>query len=253
MRKYEVKNILGVNVANITLKNIVPTINDLIERKRRVTVFGANPHAINLYQTNSEFRKAFDNTTLIYPEGIGTVIASKILAHLSARQEKSLQGKTTLMDYIYNLFELAKKRKWSIYILGGREEVSDQALMNLKNRFPHLKIQGHHGYFSEKETRKIIAGINEVKPTILFVAMGSPKQEVWIDKHKDKINSKAFLGIGGSIDIIAGVIPRAPKIVRSVGLEWVYRTYKEPKRLWRRYIIGNVIFLSRVMCKAFWG
>lgn len=239
MKKYHIKDVLGVHVADVTLKNIIPIVVDLIEKDKKITVFGANPHAINTYQKDIDLKKAFDNATLIYPEGIGTVLASRILGN-------PLRQKTTLMDFIYDVFKICEEKRLKVYILGGREEVSKKALLNLKNMYPNLKIYGQHGYFSKNETKQIIADINKVKPKILFVAMGTPMQEVWIDRYKGKIEAKAFFGIGGSIDIIAGVIPRAPKIIRRVGLEWIYRTYREPGRLWKRYLIGNIIFIFRV-------
>lgn len=240
MHKIVTTNILGVNVANLTLKNIVPTLLKLIDNRKEVTIFGANAHAVNIYQKDKKFRKAIDNATMIYPEGFSMIFASKLLG-------KRFRGKTTLMDFIFEFFKECEKNKWKVYLLGGREEVSKKALKNLQKKFPKLKIWGYHGYFLEQETMEIIAKINKVNPKILFVAMGSPKQEVWIDKNKNKINAHAFFGIGGSIDIISGVIPRAPKIMSNNGLEWLYRFYKEPKRLWKRYITGNSIFLLRVL------
>lgn len=242
--EYKTKKVLGINVADITLKNIASAITDLINGSEKVTVFGANSHAINTYQKDIDLKKAFDNATLIYPEGAGTVLASKILGN-------PLGQKTTLMDFILRFLGICEEKKWSVYVLGGREEISQKALNNLKNKFTNLKIYGHHGYFSKNETKQILADINKVKPKILFVAMGTPMQEVWIDRYKGKIEAKAFFGIGGSIDIIAGVVPRAPKIMTSNGFEWLYRFYKEPGRLWKRYLIGNVEFTFRILIHTF--
>ncbi len=239
MLRYDTKNILGVDVANVTLMNVVPIIFGLISLDKKVTVYGANSHSINFYYKDPTYRQALNNATFVYPEGIATVLTSRILGN-------PLKGKTTLMDFIFNVFKTCEKKKWRIYLLGGREEVSEKALRNLKTTFPSLKIYGHHGYFSKNETKQIIADINKIKPKILFVAMGTPMQEVWIEKYKNKIEANAFFGIGGSIDIIAGVVPRAPKIMTSNGLEWLYRFYKEPRRMWKRYLLGNTIFLVRI-------
>lgn len=239
MRKFETKNILGVNVANVTIDTIVPTIIDLIESDGKKTFFYANPQELNLYKYNLEFKCAMDKASFIYPDGIGVIFASKIL-------KKPLMGRTTLLDFIYDLLKIVEEKKWSLYILGGKKKLSDTSRKNLKKKFPNLIIYNRSGYFSESETGEIISDINKKNPTLLFVGMGSPRQEIWIDKHINTINAKGFFGVGGSMDVISGLIPRAPKVLRDMGCEWIYRMYKEPRRMWKRYIIGSIVFILRV-------
>ncbi len=239
MALFKNKNILGVKVADVTLETIDRILENLIKSPGKKTVFGANPHAINFYQKNKEFKRALDHASLIYPEGTGTFLASKILG-------KPLSGRTNLLDFIFNLLRTAEIKRWPLYVLGGSDKVSKNAIKNLKKEFPKLKVDGNHGYFIRDDVNLVISEINRQKPKILFVAMGTPKQEIWIHEHMDKIDAKAFFGIGGSVDIIAGRLPRAPLWIRKVGLEWFYRTYKEPRRLWYRYLVGNIIFLFRV-------
>ncbi len=235
---YREKNILGVNIADVTLENIVSIIEGLILKPGKKSFFYFNPQTSNLYESNNAFKKAIDHASFIYPDGTGILIASKIL-------KKNLRERTTLMDFVFSLLSVAEKRKWSLYILGGTEDVSKKVRINLKEKFPKLAIYGRNGYVNDQE-EKVILDINKKKPTILFVAMGMPMQEIWIDKHIDEINARAFFAVGGSVDIIAGFIPRAPVWVRQKGFEWLYRVYKEPKRLWKRYLTNNTVFLSRV-------
>ncbi len=239
MTKYLRRNILGVPVANVDLNNIASIVLDLIKTGKKKSFLCANPQTINLYQTNKNFRRAINRASFIFPEGIGTVIASRIL-------RKPLKERTNLLDFIFKVLEYAQSKKWSLYILGGTKNVSKRAVENLKKRFPRLKVNGRDGYFNEQEASGVISEINKAKPKILFVAMGMPKQELWIDQNMKDIDASAFFGVGGAIDIIAGEIPRAPRWVRGIGFEWVYRAYKEPGRLWKRYLIGNTIFLCRV-------
>lgn len=237
--KIVVKKILGINIANLVLKEVVITIEKLINSSGKKTIYGANMLNVNLFHRNEEFKKAFKNATLIYPEGASVVLASKFL-------ESPLQEKTTLLDFILDVVSLAEKNRWPIYILGGKPKVYVKAFDNLKKKFPKLVLYGRNGYFTEEEEQRIITDINKKNIKILFVAFGSPDQEVWIDKNIDKIKAKAFFGIGGSIDVLAGIIPRAPKLFHENGFEWLYRVYKEPKRLWKRYLVGNSIFVFRV-------
>ena len=181
------RNILGLKVTDVTLDTIVPILQDLIESPGKKSFFCVNPHAINLYNKDEQFKKAMNSASLLYPEGTGTVIASKLL-------NRPLSGRTNFLDFIFKLLEHAEKKKWPLYILGGEQEVLDKAIKNLKKRFEHLEIHGHHGYFPEENTRQIISGMNRKKPKIVFVALGVPKQEIWVHKYMGSINAKAFFG-----------------------------------------------------------
>ncbi len=239
MGGYIKKNILGVKVVDIKLSELSREIISNIEKGGKKTFFCGNPQALNLYQKDNEFKHAIDDAFIIYPEGIGVVIASKALG-------RPLSERTNLLDFLFDVLRHAESNKWPIYILGGRQIIPKKASENLRKKFPKLLINYHHGYFEKKEEAKVIQAINKTKSKILLVAMGIPMQEIWINKHKSEINATGFFGIGGAIDILAGRIPRAPKWLRKIGLEWLYRTYKEPARLSGRYFIGNTVFVFRV-------
>lgn len=244
MKTYQTRNILGIPVADVSLTTIGPVLKNILNKKNKQTIFGAYSTTINLYKTNKEFKEALDHATFIYPEGMGIVFASKLLGN-------PIQGKTALLDFIFFVFEYAAQKKWPIYILGGTKDVSKKAERNLKKRFPNLIVYTHHGYINSTQTKSIIADINRKKTKILFVSMGSPKQEIWIYNNMKRIQATFFLGIGGSIDVIANRIPRAPRLLIQCGLEWLYRVYKEPKRLSKRYFLGNIFFLFRVLSYRF--
>lgn len=236
----QVKKILGFSISDVTPSTIIPLITSFIESPGKKIFYGVNPHSFNVAAINKDFNRALKNADILYPEGTGTILASKVLG-------QSLKQRTNFLDFAFDLFALAQKKKWSIYLLGGTEEVCRQAVRKLREKFSQLKIAGfHNGYFDTKTERNILSQINKAEPMILYVAMGSPLQELWIDRNAKKLNVKAFFAIGGAIDIIAGKVFRAPSWTRSMGLEWIFRVAQEPKRLWRKYFVGNVLFLVLV-------
>ena len=133
-----------------------------------------------------------------------------------------------------------QKNNYSLYLLGGKDGIAEAAAKNIKDKYPNIKIAGfHHGYFKgshlgligEKEELELIDEINNVKPDIIFVGLGFPRQEIWIDANRDKLNGKVIIGNGGVMDILSGNAKRAPEIYQKLGLEWLYRLIKEPSRI----------------------
>lgn len=241
---FTTKDILNVPIANIHLSQIVPLIASLIESYGKKTFFGVNAYNLNLALTDQKYRVILQKASVVYPEGYGVVLAAKILG-------KPLFEKTTLMDFIYNLLEVAERNSWAIYLLGGGEGVAKKAAENLKLRYKKLAVAGFHsGYFKKNTEKQLIKQINRAGPTILFVAMGTPRQEKWITDNLNGLDAKAFFGIGGAIDIISKIKPRAPAFLHEARLEWLFRFFLEPRRLWKRYLIDNMLFLARVLREA---
>jgi N-acetylglucosaminyldiphosphoundecaprenol N-acetyl-beta-D-mannosaminyltransferase len=151
-------------------------------------------------------------------------------------------------DMLPYLCENAVKNRFRIFLLGAQPGVAEKAKANLIKKFNGLQISGtQHGYFGKEEEQKVIEKINKSKTDILLVALGVPKQEKWICGNLSKLQVKVAMGVGGLFDFYSGKIKRAPRWMREVGLEWLYRVLQEPKRMWRRYIIGNPLFLLRVI------
>lgn len=251
MMTFPIKKILDTPIANVKLNEMAALIISLINSPGKKMFIYGNPHLFNLARENSDFKKAIKKATLINPEGTGTVIASWILGD-------PLKGRANFLDYMHELYKEMEKRRWSIYLLGGKKEIGLKAANNLKKKYPKLKVAGyHHGYFTKDNEKQIIQNINSKKPTILLVAMGPPLQEIWIAEHMGAIKAKAFFGLGAAIDIIAGTVPRAPLWIRKIGFEWLFRVMLEPKRLWKKYLIGNFIFLYYIfeylIFKKFFG
>lgn len=235
------KQILGVPIASLTLKEIKNVALSLIEAKGKKSFFYVNAHCLNIAQKDKEYKNILKNATFVYSGGIGPIIASKILG-------KPLSQRTPTPDFIEKIFCLAQEKNWSLYFLGSKENILKKMAEKLKFNHPNLNIAGfHHGYFSKEEEKELIKEINEKKPVILLVGMGSPKQEKWIAQNLTRVNAKVFWAVGALFDILSGEIPRAPLLMRNLGLEWLYRFLKEPRRLWKRYLLGNVSFLKYVL------
>lgn len=164
---------------------------------------------------------------MITPDGIGVVYASKILK----RPLKERVGGFDLANIVLDKIAGTGKK---VYLFGGKPGVAEEAAEQICKLYPGTEICGTaDGYFNAEKEQKIIADINEKKPDLLFVCLGFPKQETWIDAHKHELNAKVMMGIGGSLDVFAGTVKRAPVGFQKLGLEWLYRLLKQPSRFIR--------------------
>ncbi len=245
LSSYPIRAILNVPIRAIELKKIPDVIESLIEHGYQETFYYVNAHCLNISVKNSQYRHILNKASLVYSGGLGPVLASKLL-------NQPLPERTPTPDFIDKVFSTAQKRNWSIYLLGTKQASLKLAIQKIKTKFPKLEICGyHHGYFNEAENRKIINEINELKPTLVIVGMGTPKQETWMDENSGKLNVKAIWAVGALFDVISGALPRAPICLQKAGLEWFFRLCQEPQRLWARYLIGNAMFLIVVFLSLF--
>ena len=206
------------------------------------SLFFINAHCFNVAQKNIEYRNALLNSDFVLNDGIGIKIAG-ILARIKFKE--NLNG----TDLIPKIIELSAKQKKKIYILGSKKEIIVKTKENLENLVSNIEIIGvHDGYFSDSDIPEIIKDINNTKADILIIGMGVPRQEIWIDKYKSQLNTVKLCIAGGAIiDFISGEIKRAPKWIRNINMEWAYRLYIEPGRMWKRYIIGNNLFFFYIL------
>jgi len=160
---------------------------------------------------------------------------------------KKVRGNVNGTDMLPRICKTCVNNNLTIYMLGGKPGVADEAAANIVSLHPGLRITGcQHGYFSKEDTQEVINTINQSNADILLIAFGAPLQELWIDEHKEKLNPSVLIGVGGLFDFQTDRISRSPKWVQDVGLEWIWRLKQEPLRLWKRYIVGNPLFLYRV-------
>jgi N-acetylglucosaminyldiphosphoundecaprenol N-acetyl-beta-D-mannosaminyltransferase len=235
-------NLNGLVIDNITKEEAVKAIEEFLDLgERGKKVFFVNAACVNTAYTDQEYLSVTRTADLVLADGIGLKIAGYLL-------RTPLKDNANGTDLSPMLFKMAEKEGYSVFLLGAKPEVVEETYKKLRSRYPLLRIAGyHHGFFPREEDKQIASIIARAKPDLLFVAMGVPLQEKWITENALATGAKVCLGVGGLFDFISERIPRAPKWMRHMGLEWVYRLIQEPRRLWRRYIPGNMIFLLRIL------
>ena len=230
------RDVLGYQFVNNSMDELVNEVHSRILLAQKTFIVTANPEIITYAQSNPDYEKVLKRSNYIIPDGVGIILASKILG-------QHLHERLTGFDLMSRLLELSNKKKYKVYLLGTKPDIIDMTASNIKKAFPHIEIAGfHHGYFHDDQ--EIINEIQQSKPDIIFVGLGFPKQEKWISKNLHKVNKGVFIGVGGCLNIWAGVNKRAPKFIIDLNLEWLYRLFKEPTRSKRMLAIP--IFLNRV-------
>lgn len=232
-------NILDVCFDKVTMKEAVDTVIRYIDENEKHTILTANPEIVMKAHHDKEFCKLMNQGDLVVADGIGIIIASKII-------KKYLPERVAGYDLIQNIFKKIMTMDKTVYLFGAAPKVAEKAAELMMIKYPGLKIIGSHdGYFDNEEEKLIIKEINELKPDLLLVGLGAPKQEDWWFSHKDELNVKVCIGVGGSFDVMSGKFKRAPKIFIRFGLEWFHRLITQPTRFKR--MIKLPLFLLEVL------
>ncbi|MCB2308233.1 WecB/TagA/CpsF family glycosyltransferase [Clostridium estertheticum] len=211
---------------------------EAIDNFEKVHIISGNPEVLLSGLENTVLLQNFTSkNSIIIPDGIGTVICSKIVG-------KPVKEKIAGIEVMDNIVKKCDKDNEGIYLLGSTKETVDMCNINLRTKYRKLNILGSHdGYFELDNCEDILKEIEAVKPKVLFVAMGCPRQELFITKYMDRLPCKIFMGVGGSFDNIAGKVKRAPKWMINLGMEWLYRVIKEPFRIKRLSSIPKFIMM----------
>ena len=233
--------LFGIRIDRLDLRGFLNRIDEFLRSGERFKVMYVNIHCINTAWDDLEYKKILNSADLVYCDGAGVVLGARILG-------MNLPQRMTGADWVYHMCQLCLRGAYSLFLLGGEPGIAENALNKITSEFPDIKIVGtHHGYFSENDNWRLIDKINSVQPDIIFVGMGSPKQEKWINENIDKLNAKVVWGVGALMDFVSGKVSRAPRWMLDYGMEWLYRLIIEPRRMWRRYILGNLIFFFRIL------
>ena len=240
MDELRFSEILGYAVFNNSKEQLL----NFIKKFDKVHIISGNPEVLSNGLTDSElFSNCNSENSVIIPDGLGVVISSKLV-------NRPVHEKIAGIEVMDDIIKMCNDEGKGIYLLGAKEDVLDLAKTNLKTKYKDLNIVGsHNGYFDMDNCEDIINDINEAKPYAVFVAMGCPRQEKFINKYINELPVNVLMGVGGSFDIIAGKLDRAPKWMISCGLEWLYRVSKEPYRIKRLGVIP--IFLLKVIKYAY--
>jgi N-acetylglucosaminyldiphosphoundecaprenol N-acetyl-beta-D-mannosaminyltransferase len=209
-------------------------------------VMYVNAHVVNQSLTDPTLAEALRRADLVYCDGYGVRLAARVL-------NLPVPHRMTGADWIWDLAALCEASGQSIYLLGSEPPIAREAAARLRSSYPRLDVVGsHHGYFElgSPHNDRVVEDIVAHNPSIVLVGMGTPKQELWVDHYADALDGTVVWTVGALFDYVSGHIPRAPHWLADNGLEWIFRLAIEPTRMWRRYLIGNPIFLGRVMRQA---
>lgn len=205
------------------------------------TLSYVNAHCLNIAITNPDYAHHLNTFSCVYADGMGAVWAGKWLHGCTLH-------KMTGADWIHDLCRMAEHHRWRIYLLAGAEGIVQQARANLTAQYPGLQIVGaRSGFFTTTEEKTIVAEISSLRPDILLVGLGVPLQEAWITRWKNELPVRICWAVGALFDYVAGLEPRAPRWMRAVPLEWLWRLLVDPAGKWQRYLIGMPLFAFRVM------
>lgn len=233
--------ILGITIDPLTMKETVDAVEQYVLKNHPLHLMGVNADKINQCYEDEKIKKIVNESGIINADGASVVLASKFLG---APVPERVAG----IDLMQNLLELSNKKGYSVYFFGAKEEILQDMLKVFKQRYPNLNVVGYrNGYFSLEDEKKIQEDIKERKPDFVFVGITSPKKEYIIQSFMDNGINTVFMGVGGSFDVLSGHIKRAPLWMQKLNLEWLFRVVNEPKRLFKRYFVGNVTFIKRVL------
>lgn len=233
-------NICNVPVDALTMKQTIALIDEAIREKRSIHHVVINAVKVVNAQKDEKLRDSIVSCDIINADGQGIIWASQLL-------NKPLPERVAGIDLMENLVELAAQRKYRIFFLGAKEEILQKVIQTYSKKYGSEIIAGYNnGYFKPDEEEKIARKIADSHADILFVAMSSPKKEIFLNTYKDLINTPFIMGVGGSFDVVSGLVKRAPKWMQASGFEWLYRTLQEPRRMWKRYLFGNSSFIYLV-------
>ncbi|MCS7202510.1 MAG: WecB/TagA/CpsF family glycosyltransferase [Dictyoglomus sp.] len=210
------------------IKDFENKVISFLKEEKVHSIFTPNAEMISISERDDIFKDMLINSDLNIPDGIGIILLAKKFGYKNLRKLAGIDA----MKYILHL---SIRENIPVYFLGAKKEVLEELIDRIKKDYKGISIAGyHHGYFLKDSQEKIIEDINKSGAKILFVALGAPKQEIWISKNKNKLKVRIAMGVGGSFDVLSGKKRRAPKIFIDLGLEWLYRILQDPIRLIRR-------------------
>ena len=233
--------ILGVEIDNITLEESGEITKELIENSNKSCelIVAPNVEFIMTAQKDKEFFDILKSAKLATPDSVGVELASKL-------QKKPLKQRIPGQAYFRKVLEFGEKEGWTFYLLGGKGNTVDRAIENVKKNYPRINIVGSHEGFFEKDSEEVVINeINKLQPNVLFVAMGAPRQEKWIYKHKSELKVDVATGQGGTFDYEAGNVRRAPRWIQKIGMEWFWRLILQPSRIVRMAVLP--IYLIKIL------
>ncbi|MBE5965887.1 MAG: WecB/TagA/CpsF family glycosyltransferase [Lachnospiraceae bacterium] len=232
--------ILDTMIDALTIRETIDLVEEYVQRKEPLHLMGVNADKINMLGKNPRLKKIVNGCGIINADGASVVLASKFLG-------KQLPERVAGIDLMQDLVALSADRGYRVYFLGAKQEIVEKTAAVLKERYPDLNTVGiHNGYFEKKDWHAIYMEVKNADPDFVFVGITSPLKEYLVDYMQRQGLKCVFMGVGGSFDVISGSIPRAPVWMQKMNLEWFFRGLQEPRRLCKRYFVGNFKFIKDV-------
>ncbi len=238
-------DILGVPVHPLTVAELHDQLAQVIDHDNRARILHVNAHGLNLAVELPWLSAFLNEAELVFCDGVGVILGARLLGY-------HIPERITYADWMWQLADFAARHDYSLYFLGARPGVARAAADRLVAHHPNLRICGiQDGYFDRTrdhpENKAVVERINQARPNILLIGMGMPLQEHWLCENWEDLDVNVALTGGAVFDYMSGELKRAPRWMTDNGLEWLGRLLIEPQRLWRRYLVGNPLFLSRVL------
>lgn len=238
MKSIDEADFLGIRIGLLRKAQMISAITEFALTGKRKFITYLNAHCVNVSFSDEEYRDILNKADLVYAGGKGVVWAARFLG-------TPLPERTNILDFFDMFIMSSRQNNIRLYLLGGSEEVAQKAAQELRRKGINV-IGAHNGFFTEQEEPAIINEINRLRPHILMVGMGVPKQEKWIYNHLNELEVNLCWAVGAAFDWLSGQRSRAPAWMVGCGLEWLHRFLQQPVRLWKRYLIGNPLFCARV-------
>lgn len=239
--------ICGVSFTPLDRYALHDRIIAVVQAQSRELMLHVNVYAVNLAQHDGKLRQILSTAPVTFCDGFGIRLGAYILGY-------KVPPRITYADWLWELAALADSQGFSVFLLGARPGVAAQAVRALHTRYPTLRVVGtHHGYFDRcsgsPENEALLSAINRARPDLLVVCMGMPLQEYWLSENWGRLQTPIAFAGGAALDYVSGNLRRGPRWMTDYGLEWLARLLIEPRRLWQRYVIGNPLFLARVIAQ----
>jgi len=245
-RRRRPAELFGCRIDRLSMEATLRRCEELIAAGEGVQHIAINAAKVVAMHKDHELREIVESCDLISADGQSVVWASRLLGD-------PLPERVAGIDLMYELLALSQRMGYRVYFLGATEDVLRQAVANVEELYPGIQIVGaRDGYFDDDEGAAVADAVRAASPDVLFVAMPSPKKEYWLARYGRETGVPFSMGVGGSVDILAGHTRRAPKSMQKLGLEWAYRLMQEPRRLFRRYLVGNARFFG-IVVRDFFG
>ncbi|BAY38906.1 WecB/TagA/CpsF family glycosyl transferase [Nostoc sp. NIES-2111] len=250
MKRTSSYKLLGVQVDALSIPELNALIAQSVQQNQKWIIANHNLHSLYLYHNDPKMRAFYAKAEYTHIDSMPIVFIGKLLGYPMKREQR-----VTYADWVWPLMAEAASQGWRIFYLGSKPGVVERGASILRQKFPGLQIACKDGYFDTNpdslENKATVDAINAYKPHILMVGMGMPRQEHWIAKNIESIHTNTILTSGACIDYVAGAIPTPPRWMGRMGLEWLYRLFSEPKRLWRRYLLEpwflGILFLREIL------